>query len=224
MRFVRVRAGIVTALVGGLMWTGTQLASAHESREVDRFTVVVGFHTEPAYTHIPNGVDLAIRETESEEPFEELGDTLQVDVTFGDETFSPELRPRFGEPGRYRADFVPTRPGQWTFRFHGTIDDVEVDETFVSGPDTFDDVHDLAEASFPAQDPSTGELAERLDREIARLGDGAGTEEAAADAAEPEAASGNPASDNLARGLSAVALLLGLAALGAALALGRRRS
>lgn len=41
--------------------------------------------------------------------------------------------------------------------------------TFISGPDTFNDVQDISEQSFPAQDPSTGELAERLERELARV-------------------------------------------------------
>lgn len=218
-----VRAGAVVALLAALTWAGTQPAAAHESREVDRFTFVVGFAAEPAYTYIPNAVSLSITETESEEPFEDLGDSLQVDVTFGEETFTSTLRPQFGEPGSYRADFVPSRPGQWTFRFYGTVDGVEVDETFVSGPETFNDVHSLSEESFPAQDPSIGELAERLEQELARVNerldalDGGSTEDTSGEAAENS-------SDALARGLSAGALLVGVGALAAALLVGRRRS
>ncbi|HEU4540171.1 MAG TPA: hypothetical protein VFR23_03510 [Jiangellaceae bacterium] len=218
-----VRAGAVVALLAALTWAGTQPAAAHESREVDRFTFVVGFAAEPAYTYIPNAVSLSITETESEEPFEDLGDSLQVDVTFGEETFTSTLRPQFGEPGSYRADFVPSRPGQWTFRFYGTVDGVEVDETFISGPETFNDVHSLSEESFPAQDPSIGELAERLEQELARVNerldalDGGSTEDTSGEAAENS-------SDALARGLSAGALLVGVGALAAALLVGRRRS
>lgn len=219
------RVGAVVALLGALTWVGIQPAAAHESREVDRFTFVVGFMTEPAYTHIPNAVSLSITETESGEPFEDLFDTLNVDVTFGEETFTSTLRPQFGEPGSYRADFVPTRPGQWTFRFYGTVDGVEVDETFISGPDTFNDVQSLAEESFPAQDPSTGELAERLEQELARVDErldelGAGGS-VAADAGGEAAES---SSDALARGLAVGALLVGLGALAAALLVARRRS
>jgi hypothetical protein len=198
------------ALFAALTWAGAQPAAAHESREVDRFTFVVGFLNEPAYTHIPNAVSLSITETESEEPFEDLGDTLNVDVTFGEETFTSTLRPRFGEPGSYRADFVPSRPGQWTFRFYGTAGDVEIDETFISGPETFNDVQSISEESFPVQDPSTGELAERLEQELARVSEGSATAE--------------NTSDNLARGLSAGALVVGLGALAAAFLVGRRRS
>jgi len=219
------RVGAVIALLAALTWAGTQPAAAHESREVDRFTFVVGFIAEPAYTHIPNAVSLSITETESEEPFEDLGDTLNVDVTFGEETFTSTMRPQFGEPGSYRADFVPSRPGQWTFRFFGTVDDVEVDETFISGPETFNDVQSISEESFPAQDPSTGELAERLEQELARVNERLDELEAGGSS---EGATGGEAAedstDSLARWLSAAALLVSLGALAIALVVSRRRT
>ena len=218
------RAGAVVALLAALTWAGTQPAAAHESREVDRFTFVVGFVSEPAYTYIPNAVSLSITETESEAPFEDLGDSLQVDVTFGEETFTSTMRPQFGEPGSYRADFVPSRPGQWTFRFYGTVADVQVDETFTSGPETFNDVQSLSEESFPAQDPSIGELAERLEQELARVNErldaldgGGANEDTSGEATENS-------SDALARGLAAGALLVGVGALATALVVSRRRS
>jgi hypothetical protein len=204
-----VRSGAVVALLGTVFWAGAQPASAHESREVGPYTFVVGFLEEPAYTHIPNAVSLAISDTATEAPFEDLGDTLEVDVTFGDETFTSTLRPLFGEPGQYRADFVPSRPGQWTFQFHGTVGDLDVDETFVSGPDTFNDVNSLSEESFPVNDPSTGELAERLDQELARVNERV-----------EENSSGS--ADEVALVLSVVALLLGAGAMVTAV-LGRRR-
>ena len=219
------RVGAVIALLAALTWAGTQPAAAHESREVDRFTFVVGFIAEPAYTNIPNAVSLSITETESEEPFEDLGDTLNVDVTFGEETFTSTMRPQFGEPGSYRADFVPSRPGQWTFRFFGTVDDVEVDETFISGPETFNDVQSISEESFPAQDPSTGELAERLEQELARVNERLDELEAGGSS---EGATGGEAAedstDSLARWLSAAALLVSLGALAIALVVSRRRT
>lgn len=214
----------VTATI--LMAFAAQPAAAHETREVDRFTFVVGFGQEPAYSGIPNSVSLAISETDSEEPYVDLTDTLDVDITFGDETTTMTMRPAFrvgayGTPGQYTADFVPSRPGQWEFRFHGTIDDVEIDETFTSGPDTFNDVEDISEASFPVQDPTNGELAERLEREVERLneridaleGGSAAAADGAAQDAEPAAAV--ESSDGLARTLGVAALVLGVVALGA---------
>jgi hypothetical protein len=96
----KVRAGAVIGVLAAVTWAGVHPAAAHERRDVDRFTFVVGFLAEPAYTHIPNAVSLSITETESEEPFEKLGDALNVDVTFGEETFTGSSYLRWGE-GRH---------------------------------------------------------------------------------------------------------------------------
>jgi len=204
-----VRLGMIVALTAAIMLIGTQPASAHETREVDRFTFVVGI---PAYAGIPNGVSLSITDTASGQPFVDLEDTLDVDIIFGEETLTMTMNPAFvvgvfGTEGEYTADFVPSRPGQYTFHFHGTVGDVEVDEEFVSGPETFSDVEDISEASFPVQDPTTGQLADRLEQEITRLN------EQVDDAA----------TDEVARWLAAGALVLGAAALGTALVAMRRR-
>ena len=207
-----LRLGMIVALTAVIMLIGTQPASAHESREVDRFTFVVGFAAEPAYAGIPNGVSLSITDTASGQPFVDLVDTLDVDVVFGDETLTMTMSPAFvvgvfGTEGEYDANFVPSRPGQYEFHFHGTVGDVEIDEEFVSGPETFNDVEDISEASFPVQDPTTGQLADRLEQEITRLNEQAD----------------ESATDDLALWLAAGALVLGAAALGTAVVAMRRR-
>ena len=65
--------------------------------------------------------------------------------------------------------FFPTRPGDYSFHFTGTIKGQAVDTTFTSGPSTFSSVIDPGTVEFPAKDPTTGELAQRLDRELPRL-------------------------------------------------------
>jgi hypothetical protein len=212
-----VRSGMVVALAATLMCINTSPATAHETRQVGRFTFVVGFSGEPAYTNIPNAVSLSITETASEDPFVDLTDTLDVDVRFGGQTMTKTMEPAFivgvfGTPGEYTADFVPSRPGQYTFHFHGTVGGVQIDEEFVSGPETFNDVEDLSAASFPAKDPSTGELAERLDQEIARLSDEASDQES------------ESTSDDVALWLAAGAGLVALVALGTAIVAVRRRA
>lgn len=147
-------------------------AIAHEGRRQGDLEMVVGFGTEPAYAGQPNSVQLIL--VHHGQPIVDLGDTLAVEVSFGDETKELPIEPffavgEFGDPGDYRAWFIPTRPGQYAFHFSGTIDGEEVDETFTSGPTTFNDVSDPSDIQFPVQDPSTGELAERIDREIPRL-------------------------------------------------------
>jgi hypothetical protein len=95
-------------------------------------------------------------------------------VTFGDQTQQFPIEPffepgEFGTPGDYRAWFIPTRPGEYTFHFFGTIDGEDVDETFTPGPGGFEEVESTQSVQFPEQDPSTGELAERIDRVEPRL-------------------------------------------------------
>lgn len=141
-------------------------ALAHEQHQQGDLGMVVGFGTEPAYAGQPNSVQIVL--VHDGEPVEDLGGTLSVEVSFGDEATVLELEPMFGEPGDYRGWFIPTRPGQYEFHFTGTVDGEEVDETFVSGPNTFSDVNNPADIQFPAVDPSNGELAERIEQETAR--------------------------------------------------------
>jgi hypothetical protein len=147
-------------------------AAAHEERKVDGFEMVVGFGQEPAYAGQPNSTQLLL--FRGGEPVTDLGDTLKVTVGFGDSTKDLSIEPcfevgEFGTPGDYRAWFIPTRPGSYSFHFTGSIGRTKIDETFTSGPKTFGDVDNPTDVEFPVQDPTNGELAERIDREVPRL-------------------------------------------------------
>jgi hypothetical protein len=121
------------------------------------------------------------------------------------------MEPVFGAPGQYRATLIPTRPGTYTFEFTGTLGRRRFSESFTSGEDTFDDVRNPSEVEFPAQDPTRGELAERLDRLTQRVETVLGTEPA------------DPGGDPLALGLGIAGLAVGLLALGISLSRGRPR-
>jgi hypothetical protein len=163
------------ALIGGLILAMLVIAgpaAAHEERTVGPFEMVVGFGQEPAYAGQPNSVQLLL--SRGGKPVTDLVDGLSVSVGFGDSSKDVAIEPffeigEFGTPGDYRAWFIPTRAGTYSFHFTGTIGSTEVDETFTSGPKTFDDVANPTDAEFPAQDPTNGELAERIDREVPRL-------------------------------------------------------
>ena len=210
-------ASLVTIVVVGL----APAASAHEGRTHGDLKMGVGFGTEPAYAGQPNSVQLIL--SHGGEPVVDLGDTVDVEVEFGDQTMALELEPNFavgafGEPGDYRAWFIPTRPGHYTFHFTGTIEDEEIDESFTSGPRTFGDVNDPAEIQFPEQDPTTGELADRIDREVPRLTTAIDDVRAASTEASDEAAGA------LTLGLVGVVVgILGVIAAVAALVASRRR-
>jgi hypothetical protein len=149
-------------------------ASAHEDRTIGRFEVAVGFAEEPAYAGQPNGVQMFMNE--GGKPVTDLTDELQVVVSVGDQTSEPfTFEPafeigEFGTPGDYRANFVPSQAGAYTFTISGTFRGQKFnDEAFTSSPKTFADVIDINSASFPqVTSPSNQELATRIDQESAR--------------------------------------------------------
>ena len=149
-------------------------ALAHEEREVGSYTLAVGFGDEPAYAGFENSVQMFLHDG-NDRPVTDLGPTLQVEVEFGDQTMPPmTMEPNFeigesGIPGDYRAFFIPTRPGDYTFHLTGEIKGQAVDESFTSSPTTFASVQEPSSVQFPAKDPSTGELAQRLDRQLPRV-------------------------------------------------------
>jgi hypothetical protein len=155
-------------------------ASAHEGRKVGKYELVVGFGDEPAYAGSKNSVQLMVSDA-SGKPVTDL-DVSKVAVhgfygTKADPALPKivlPLEPHFGDewgtPGDYQSFFVPSAPGRYSFHVHGAINGQKVNQVFTSGPKTFDDVLDPTKTAFPAlKDPSTGQLAQRLDREVPRL-------------------------------------------------------
>jgi hypothetical protein len=138
------------------------VALAHEQRVVGKYTFVVGFLNEPAYTNFPNSLDMRIMETQSGKPVEGLEKTLQAEVIFGASTMPLQLRARFGQPGAYLADLVPTRAGSYIFHITGDVQGQSIDEKFESGPNTFSDGEDLTALQFPQKLPSPSDAAGQL--------------------------------------------------------------
>src|SRR5437879_9001527 len=149
-------------------------AAAHEHRMVGKYSFTVGWGDEPTYTGLKNSVQLLLHDA-SDKPINDLGDTLKVEVSSGGQKVTFPLKPAFdveekyGTPGDYRAYLIPTRPGTYSFHLTGNVKGDPIDETFTSSDKTFDDADDAADISFPAKDPSTGELAARIDKEVPRL-------------------------------------------------------
>lgn len=218
------RASIVLGVALLILWLPAGAVWAHEDREVGALSMVVGFGDEPAYAGLPNSAEVVL--TRDGTPVTGLrpGD-LRVEISFGDASTEIDLEPNFvpgvyGEPGDYRAWFVPSQPGPYTFRVVGTVGDDEVDESFTSGPDTFSEAADLDEASFPAVDaPTNDELAARIEQEASRSSDALAAAEARAVTAEDEASS--------ARSLAMIAVVvaaLGVVAGIVGIVVGRRRT
>ena len=135
---------------------GTTIVWVNQTDELQ--TVTSGFHT--SADAAPGQASHAAEEEQGHVAVTGLEVTLQVEVTHagtGDSTVR-RLRPVFGADGAYAADLIPTVPGQYSFRFFGSIEGEDVDELFESGPGTFDDVQDQANLHFPLTLPSAREL------------------------------------------------------------------
>lgn len=152
--------GAMVALIALVLSAG--LASAHEHKVVNGYTLTVGFLNEPAINEQPNGLDFRVDKGSDETgiPVSGLASTLKAEVKFGGQTMPLTLSPVFNTPGAYKANFIPTAAGSYTFHISGTIDNTPVDETFVSGPDTFSDVEDASAMQFPTKVNSVGSVSQ----------------------------------------------------------------
>jgi hypothetical protein len=191
------RMGVVALTAGVATLLPVRGASAHEVREVGDLTFVVGWSNEPAYAGFGNEVQVIV--TRGERPVE--GGDLEAEVVFGDpdanaRTDPIPLEPAFDAPNEYLGYIIPTRPGTYSFQVTGSVAGEQIDETFTSGEDTFDDVQNPTDAEFPVQDPTRGELSEKLDRITARL-----------DEVRSEASSGDPTALWIAIGSGLIALV-----------------
>lgn len=224
----RIAWSIATAaLVTMLMVFLAPAALAHEERGVGAFEFAVGLGAEPAYVGQPNSVQLLL--ARGGEPVLDLGDTLDVEVSFGDaDPLQLTLEPffeegEFGTLGDYRAWFIPTSVGSYTFHFSGTIDGQDVDETFTSSPQTFDDVVSTDAIQYPEKVPSAGDLADRIDRVEPRLTSAIDDARTAA-VAQARAASKDAKNARTLGAIGIVVGVLGLLGAGAALVLVRRET
>ena len=144
-------------------------ASAHERRDVGKYQFVVGFISEPALVGEPNGVDLRITNKETNQPVEGAEKSLKVALQFGGG--APKdmpIRARFGQPGAYTADVIPTRAGSYIFTFTGDLEGTAINEKFESGPGRFNDVEDATKLQFPETVPAAGDLQRQVREADAR--------------------------------------------------------
>jgi hypothetical protein len=194
-------------------------ASAHGEHKVANYTLEVGFGTEPGYAGVTNSVQVTI--SNNGKPVTDAKG-LKVAVSTGDAEprqmpLQPYFGDDFGEPGDYRAFFIPTAPGAYTFKLTGSLGGKKINQSYTSGKDGFDEIVDPSEAQYPAPEPTGSQLTTRLDRETDRIN--------AVVAADREAADNEIAS---ARRMATIGLAVGALGLLAAIAVGvlalRRRS
>jgi hypothetical protein len=171
-----VRLAAVAAVAGVIVLAPATAALAHTDVDQGPIGFAIGFGTEPAYAGQPNSAQLLISKAGTPVTDVASGD-LSVEVGFGDQTTKVSVEPdfevgEFGSPGDYRAWFIPSQTGTYTFHVTGTVDGQSIDFTVKSGPKTSSDVVDPNEATFPAVNaPTAQELAARIDQESSRAAD-----------------------------------------------------
>ncbi len=129
------------------------------------YTFVVGWIVEPSYVGQINALDLTVTETTSTKAVEGLEKTLKADlITGGGAAVMPlTIATRFGLPGKYQGQVIPTKVGDYTFHITGTVNTTTIDEKFESGPGRFGAIEDIAALQFPNKVPSNSDLAAKLD-------------------------------------------------------------
>jgi|SRR3954452_8634891 hypothetical protein len=176
-------------------------AGAHVEERSGPFRLTLGWLDEPALSGAPNAVEVGVSEA-GRGPLAVPAGALDVEVSSAGAATTLPLVPA-DEGGGLRAVIVPTRPGTYAFHVTGTIRGKPVDARATCGGATFDCVTDASEVQFPAKDPSAGQVAQRLERELPRA-------QAAADDADS------------ARTLAVVAMVVAAVSLAAAIATGVR--
>lgn len=146
---MRVRHLLVAPLLALLLAASPALA--HQSKEVGEgaYRVIVGYLLNPAYSGQVNGIDLAIRDADGE-PMLGLERSLLAWVIAPDGTqLQLTLRANPAKEGWYTGDFLPTQPGNYTFRVRGFIGQTEFDELFDEPSHSDPAVMDAATISLP---------------------------------------------------------------------------
>jgi hypothetical protein len=156
----RTMIAILSTLATVALGVGPALAHGHTT--VGKYELVIGFKNEPAYQGEPNGLDLAVTNTETKAPVTGLEDTLKAELIFGASRRELKVVPQWGKDGHYTANVLPTADGDYTWHITGTIEGTPVDISMTSGEGTFGAVQSKASVSFPAADPTSAELRDQV--------------------------------------------------------------
>ncbi|MFQ5616435.1 MAG: hypothetical protein ACE5GO_08255 [Anaerolineales bacterium] len=138
-----------------------QPALAHTRIELDPYTIIFGWVTEPVIVGERN--EILIEVFEGDAPVTGVESTLEIEVLYGGRTYLGTLTPT-EKPGWYVVDIFPTVRGQYEIHLVGTIGDLEVDE-FVEP----EEVLPAKVVQFPEPQPDPIELQKNIDELQAQL-------------------------------------------------------
>lgn len=162
-RFLRLLGAL---LLFGNLFLQPLSAFAHEGVEAGSFLLTIGWANEPVIVGQPNALELFIAPKESEDHTEGEAHaegvtgaeaTLKFTVTYGSVSQNYDILPVNGEPGHYTASLIPTREGQYTFKFTGTINGETVEVIFEP-----EEVGAAGKLAFPEAVASSADLAAQI--------------------------------------------------------------
>jgi len=155
------------------------LVSGHQSKTYGNWKLSVGFLVEPAWSLGRNGVDLTI--TLNNTAF--AGATVSAVVTYGSNSTTYALSAVYGSAGKYKAEFIPTKSGSYSFSFIGTLSqpnevdlvmDGSANYTFICSGSTFSCAADSPSFPDPVW-PSVVDVAATANRALLLAGSSNGT-------------------------------------------------
>lgn len=169
---LRMVGFIVTALAGLLLLA--RPAGAHGEVVAGDYMLEIGWVNEPVVVGQPNALYLFVTPAEASEAADEEGEqgeaehgrregvkgaeaTLTFTVEYGGVSRRYPLVPVLGQAGEYTAAFIPTREGQYTFHFTGSINGQAVDVSFEP-----EEVQSAGDRAFPEAALSPAEQASQL--------------------------------------------------------------
>lgn len=143
--------------------TAPSISFAHERRTIGggKYDVVVGWDVEPAYVGEKNSASIRISKagTNPAEPVIGAEKTLGVDIRQGAQTKHFDLATKFGQPGYYVADILPTRDGDYQWTFTGSIGEDKISEKFDTADGKFNKVDPATGLQFPVAAPDPVQLS-----------------------------------------------------------------
>ncbi len=154
----RLRAVAMAAVAGAFLVMATVVpAFAHQQVDFGPYHLEIGFIDEPVYVGDKSGLEFDVFKGAADVPG--LEKTLKAQVIYQGQTRDLELQPETSDTNNfYRAYFIPTAAGPYTFHIYGTIESMAFDQSYTSSPTGFDEVQDAAPGEFPVRLPTLAEL------------------------------------------------------------------
>lgn len=154
----RLRAVALAALAGALLGLAAVApVFAHQQVDFGPYHLEVGFIDEPVYVGDKSGLEFDV--FQGTNPVSGLEKTLKAQVVYHGQTRDLDIQPETDDSNNfYRAYFIPTAAGPYTFHIYGTIVGMAFDNSYTSSPTGFDEVQDAQPGEFPVQLPTLAEV------------------------------------------------------------------